>query len=202
MLFKRKRTKNTSKQDMIVKSYAYDALIEYGADSLPVSIPDYDPSKILIISWQKYFRHNAKPIYCDITKYDGLLMCLDADTNKRYIIFYDENMSYTLKNLVISKLLYYIRCGIADKNPGTYFACDSLSKAEEFASHYTCPDVILETCEITSAENIMYYCQVPFSLASRKARYFKNGYDRFIFPALERTLKDQFKLFIEKFAGK
>lgn len=192
MLFKRKRN---TKQDMTAKSYAYDALLEYNEDSLPISIPVSD--KIIMFSYQEYFCNHAYPIYCDITKYDGVLMYLGT----RYIILYDERLAHTTKHIVISKLLYYIQCGIADEYPGTYFTCNSISKSDEFANHFTCPDIILETCNIVSAEDIMYYCQVPFATASRKARYFKNGHDKFIFQSLERVLLDKFHLFIQEFTN-
>lgn len=194
MLFKRKTTKSTIERDIAVKTFAYDALIEYGVDSLPVIL---ESSNILIFSWQQYLQTHDKPLYCDITKYDGLIMCLNKDT-KHYVIFYNGDLTDTLKYWIISKLLYYIRCGMADENVGVYIPHDCLPEAETFAAHFICPDVILKSCDILNTEDIMEYCHVPFSVAARKARYLKNGYEYFVFPALEKLVKDKFALFIKK----
>ena len=202
MLYERENIKRVHEENAIIKSLAYDALIEYGINSLPVSIQDCESSEFFIFSWQQYLRTNEKPIYCDITKYDGLIMSLSKKDKKRYVIFYNEKLPLVSKQWIVARLLYYARCDIADNHPGVFFPYDCLPESEEFAYQFMCPDVVLETSGIVSAEDIMRYCQVPFGVALRKARYFKNGHDNFIFPALEKVVQKNFGLFFKNFFAK
>lgn len=96
------------------------------------------------------------------------------------------------KRWVIAKLLYYARSGFAEEHVGEYITPDEDPKATEFASCFMCPDAVLVERGILSEEDIMHYCQVPFSIARRKARYLKSGYDRFTLPSLEKLVKEQF----------
>jgi len=195
MLYERKSAKKIE-EDMMVKSYAYDALIEYGITSLPVNFPDYRLKNILITSFQQYFYTRKRPARINIGKEDGAVMCLEAGENAHFILFFDGNLSKEAKRWVIAKLLYYVRCGFAEEHVGTYIVSGELPKAIEFAQYFTCPDIILESHNILSAEDIIKYCQIPFSTASRKARYFKNGHNRFCLPTLERLVQENFKQYI------
>ncbi|MBQ2986938.1 MAG: hypothetical protein IJE23_05600 [Tyzzerella sp.] len=171
---------------MNVKSLAYDALIEYGIDSLPIRLGDKELNNIYIFSWQQYFSKCEKPVRSKIYKQDGAVMCLKATLDARYVLFYNDSLPEETKRWVIAKLLYYARSGFAQEHACKYIMPDEEVKATEFASHFLCPDVILSKYEILNAEDIIHYCRVPFSVARRKARYLKNGYKRFQLPSLEK----------------
>lgn len=202
MLFERKKTRYNTKEDMDAKSHAYNALAEYKITSLPVTLHDIRESKIYISSWQRYFRTDSKPMYFDTNLRNGAVMSLGENSNMHYVIFYDGNLTEPTRNWIIAKLIYYIRSGFADENPHKYITCDASHQAEIFATYFTCPDIVLEECNILSAEDIMEYCQVPFSVAERKARYLKNGHNKFIYSALENLVKEKFELYINNFCKK
>ena len=183
---------------MNVKSLAYDALIEYGIDVLPIKLGDKELNNIYIFSWQQYFSKCEKPMRSKICKQDGAVMCLKAYPDARYVLFYNESLPEETKRWVITKLLYYIRSGFAQEHACKYIMPDEEAKATEFASHFLCPDVILSQYEILNEEDIMHYCRVPFSVARRKARYLKNGYKRFQLPSLEKMVAAQFSRDIQR----
>lgn len=177
---------------MNIKSLAYDALVECAIHSLPIRIADYRLNNVYISSWQQYFLEHEKPVHSNIYKQDGVVMCLNANPDARYVIFYNDNLPEEAKRWVIAKLLYYTRCGFAEEHIGQYITPDEDPKATEFAGYFMCPDAILVECGILREEDIMHYCQVPFSVARRKARYLRSGYNRFMLPSLEKMVKEQF----------
>ena len=183
---------------MNVKSLAYDALIEYGFDSLPIRLGDKKLYNIYISSWEQYLLENEKAKYSNIYKQDGAVMCLGVSPVARYVIFYNDNLPEVTKQWVIAKLLYYTRSGFAEEHVGDYILPDEEAKATEFASHFLCPDVILAECGMFSEEDIMHHCRVPFSAARRKTRYLKNGYKRFQLPSLEKLVVEQFSHDIQR----
>lgn len=192
MLSKRKRIPDT--KEMLIKSSAYDALIEHDICSLPVSMPQ--DQTVIVFPMQCL---KEPPINCDIYKYDGVLMRLGTDDNKHYVLMYDNQLPHRVQNWVISKLLFYVKNGIADQYPNAYINCDSLNDADSFASHFTCPDVILEACEIKSTEEIMDYCEIPFDAAFCKSKYLKTGYEKFVSTTLEKVILNNFKSFLDWF---
>lgn len=180
--------------DATVKAHACDMLIERGEHSLPITTPQDD----MIIVFAMQFL-DEPPIYCDIYKYDGVIMHVTEDGINKYILMYNLNLSPSQKNWTIFKLMYYIKSGLAKKCSRSYINCDALPEAEVFASHYACPDVILDACKIFSSEKIMYYCDIPFDVAHRKAKYLKDSPIRLPFASLEKMIRENFRTFIEKF---
>lgn len=190
-----KTGKHTGKHDIDAKTLAYDALLEYDIYSLPTHFPICRVKNIHFLSWQEHLRDNGRTINCDVTKHDGLVMCVERGENKRFVILYDETLTDAYKHWVIAKLLYYIRSGEAEESPGVYFPCDTSPEAIEFASHFTCPDIVLKKRGILSTEDIMKYCQIPFPDALCKAKYLKNMRDNFAFTALELLIQNRFEAF-------
>lgn len=183
---------------MNVKALAYDALVECAIHSLPIEVKDFRLNNVYVFSWQQYLLQQEKPIHSNIYKQDGAVMCLRSKPNARHIIFYNDNLPEVTKRWVIAKLLYYVRSGFAEEHVGQYITPDEDSKATEFASCFMCPDAVLVECSILNEKDIMHYCQVPFSIARRKARYLKNGYNKFKLPSLENLVKKQFLNYTRK----
>ena len=183
---------------MNVKALAYDALIEYRIDSLPIRLGDKELNNIYIFSWQQYFSKCEKPVRSKICKQDGAVMCVKATPDARYVLFYNESLPEATKQWVIAKLLYYTRSEFGEEHVGRYITPDAEAKATEFASHFLCPDVLLSQCKIMNEQDIMQYCRVPFPVARRKAKYLKNGYKRFQLPSLEKMVAEQFSRDIQR----
>lgn len=193
MIFKRER-KEKLKNDVMIKSSAYNLLIEQKVHSLPVPTPQ---DKTIIVFPMQFLE--KPPIYCDIYKYDGVLMHLNSDNRKRYVLMYNDVLSEEKQDWTVFKLLYYVKSGIADDYPGMYINSDILPDSEIFAAHYACPDIVLEVCNILKSEDIVRYCHVPFDAAHRKSKYLKTGNTHFPFTTLENIILNNFSAFIKRF---
>lgn len=183
---------------MKTKSLAYDALVDYAISSLPIKIEGDSLKNIKFFSWQQYCAEIGKPKQSYIYRQDGAVMCLDANVEPQFVIFYNDGLPEKTKQWVIAKLLYYVRGGFAEGHVGQYIMPDDKKEAEEFATYFLCPDAVLSECGIVSEKDIMHYCQVPFQVARRKARSLKEGCERFMLPSLEKMVKEQFSHDIQR----
>lgn len=195
MFFKRQKFQNTN--EMLIKSSAYDALAEQKVSTLPVPTPQTETIIVFPMQCLK-----EPPLYCDIYQYDGVLMRVGSDNDKHYVLMFNLDASRPRQKWAIYQLLYYIKAGIADEHPKEYIRNELMPEAEIFASHFACPDIVLESCNIKQTETIMKYCDIPFDAAHRKYKYLKNGHKKFTFNSLEKMVENNFKQFIDSFPDK
>ena len=131
----------------------------------------------------------------------GSGMAMYVDTTGHYIVLYDEELPLSDIRWTIARLVYLIKSGRLEENPNVFHFSDDCAdsdKCDEFAYHFTCPDPILNECNISSASDIIKYCEIPFSFANVKSRLLKTSKNISSIPIIEKALENNFRSYIDQ----
>ena len=198
--FKREKISNEERRYIIFA--AYDALMEFNEHSLPVLSNDFCRivnSSIFIFSMQFVARKEGLMENYFSNAESG--MALYAPTTGHYIILYNDELSPSDIRWTIARLVYLIKSGRLKKTPNVFHFSDDCAdsdKCDEFAFHFTCPEPILKECNISSASDIIKYCEIPFSFANIKSRLLKTSKSIPSIPVIEKALKTNFSSYIDQ----
>lgn len=197
-----KREPVSKEEENYIRFTAYNTLIEFGETSLPV-FSEFDQiinSSIFIFSMQSISQrlgHNED--YFSIgDKGIGIYV---SRTEHHVLLYNDRLPSYEIR-WTIARLLYLVRSGILEDQPDMFHYADrheDMERCDIFAYYFTCPDAILDKCEIRSASDIIDHCGIPFSHADKKSRLLEKAANTNInsLQSLEEILEKNFALFIE-----
>lgn len=198
--FKREKISNEERRYIIFA--AYDALLEFNEHSLPVLSDDFCRivnSSIFIFPMQFVARKEGLPENYFSNAGSGMAMYV-ASTG-HYIILYDEGLPPSGIRWTIARLIYLIKSGRLEEDPNVFHFsddCTDSDKCDEFAYHFTCPDPILSECNISSASDIIKYCEIPFSFANIKSRLLKSSKNIPAIPSIEKALETNFRSYIDR----
>ena len=173
-----KREKLSKEERKYLKFAAYDALIEWDEHSLPVSDDYHQKAKydILVLPMQFVSLRlgHEETYFSDLGKFYSDCICMYVSTTKHFIILYNEHLQPDERRWNISKGLSLIKLGVLESSPDTFISVhyDEL-RSDEFTYFYTCPDIILNECKISSASEILMHCDIPFIYANRKEGFLK-----------------------------
>ncbi len=196
-----KREKISDEERRYIAFTAYETLLEFGERSLPV-LSDFCRivnSSIFIFPMQ--FIARKEGLTDGYFSHAGSGMALYADTTGHYIILYDEDLAPSGIRWTIARLLYLIKSGRLLETPNVFHFSDDCADSEKcdaFAYHFTCPDYILNECNISSASDIIKYCEIPFSFADKKSRLLKTSRGMPSMPAISEALDTRFRSYIER----
>lgn len=198
MLFFKKKSL-TKEEQKYMQYLAYDTLVELSEHSLPV-IEEYTSAcehGIKIVSMQYAASCSGKPedffILGDCTE----CFALYVGRTDHYLILFNEELPPDQRRWYISKALAMIKLGMLDDTPNEFFSIErDPLHSDEFSYFFTCPDIILEECDIKSPSDIIRYCNIPFANANKKSRYLAKVSSSKAFRTLEETIKKNFSAFI------
>lgn len=155
------------------KIFAYETLIKYNVSALPVPIKYQDGIKIFTMQFLAEFHHENVSDYFDTMGYRGFV-CYDSKHDK-HIIFINGDDPEDVQRWSIS-----IAIGLIESHNFNKESSISISEAtkyiEDFTYTYTCPDCILLRDNITSAEEIITSCRIPFNKAREKCKRLKMSF--------------------------
>ena len=197
-----KREKISNEERRYIRFAAYDALLEFNEHSLPVFSDDFCRivnSSIFIFPMQFIARKEglSENYFSNV----GSGMAMYVDTTGHYIVLYDEELPLSDIRWTIARLVYLIKSGRLKKTPNVFHFSDDCAdsdKCDEFAFHFTCPDPILNECNISSASDIIKYCEIPFSFANVKSRLLKTSKNISSIPIIEKALENNFRSYIDQ----
>ncbi len=198
--FKREKISNEERRYIIFA--AYDALLEFNEHSLPVLSDEFCRivnSSIFIFPMQ--FVAKKEGLTENYFSNAGSGMALYVASTGHYIILYDEKLSPSDIRWTIARLIYLVKSGRLKETPNVFHFSDDCAcsdKCNEFAYHFTCPEPILKECNISSASDIIKYCEIPFSFANIKSRLLKSSKSIPSEPTLEDALKTNFSSYIDE----
>lgn len=201
MLQIRKKEKNS--ESISVRYLAYDALLLYEMESLPVNPVDalmpLDQVQLrpleyclnLIDFVPGYLTQELEKGFVFYSKEDG-----------KYYIIYNSNSPKDEIRWFITTAIAAIRIDHVRYYMGEDAYIDGLlkdSEAQEFAFHFLAPDPVLNACSFTTAASIIKYCKIPFEKAFRKEKYLKRAEKRkyVIKYAVEDLIIQRFKKYID-----
>ena len=199
-----KREKLSKEERKYLKFSAYDALIEWNETSLPVSDDYLQKTKhdIFVLSMQfvSVRLGHEENYFSDLGENYKDCFCMYVSATKHFLILYNEHLQPNERRWNISKGLSLIKLGVLELHPDTFISVhyDEL-KSDEFSYFYTCPDVILNECDILSASKILKYCDIPFVQANKKETFLKKLIPSKSLQFIEELLKKNFSSFISLF---
>lgn len=196
-----KREKISDEERRFITFAAYDALLEFDEHSLPV-LSDFCRivnSSIFIFPMQ--FVARKEGLTEDYFSHGGNGMAMYVSSTGHYIILYDEALPPSDIRWTIARLVYLIKSGRLEENPNVFHFsdyCADSDKCDEFAYHFTCPDPILNECSISSASDIINYCEIPFSFANKKSSLLKTSKNLRPIQFIEEALQINFRPYIDR----
>lgn len=204
MLFFKKKTLSKEEQNYM-KFLAYDALVELSENSLPV-IDEYTSAckhgiKIYSMQYAAAVSGEAEDFF--IFEECSECFALYVGRSEHYLILYNDELPPDKRRWYISNALALIKLGMLEDSPNEFFSIqrDPLH-SDEFSYYFTCPDVILDECNIKSPSDIIKYCKIPFSYANKKSMHLTNETSSKTFHTLEKVIKKNFSSFIRIFQKK
>lgn len=162
MLFKRE-TKST-------KEFAYEALIKYNITSLPVPIKYSKDIRIYSMQFLANYHKENVSEYFNKFGYRGFTFYEPKYDN--YVIFYNENDPEEMQRWVVSSAIALIEYHQLSDDYGTSLTYLP-EYIDDFTYIYTCPDCVLKRDDISSAEQIIKVCKIPFNKAREKVKRLK-----------------------------
>lgn len=163
LLFKRKPA----------KIFAYETLIKYDISALPVPLKYQDDIKIFTMQFLAKYHHQNVSDYFDVMGYRGFV-CYEPKY-KNYVIFINGDDPEDVQRWSISIAIGLIESR-SFRNGRSFSISEATKYIEDFTYTYTCPDCILLRDNITSAENIIASCGIPFSIAREKCKRLKTSF--------------------------
>lgn len=199
MRLSKKSRQISEEESRYINFIAYDALIDFGEKSLPV-FPEFDrviDSTIFILPMRTAAKMGGHEEDWYAVGGDGIVMYVSATGH--YIILYDDQLPNPDIRWTISKMIYLIKSGTSEDQPNTFCRSDSddVDKYNTFAYQFTCPDIVLNECDISEASDIIKYCKIPFAHANIKSRLLKIAVKIKSLKLLEETLKENFRQYIK-----
>lgn len=192
----------SKEEENYIRFTAYNTLIEFGETSLPV-LSEFDQiinSSIFIFSMQSISRKlgHSEDYFSIGDKGIGIYVSM---TGHHVLLYNDRLPSYEIR-WTIARLLYLVISGKLERQPDMFHFADcheDMERCDIFAYYFTCPDTILDKCEIRSAADIIAHCKIPFSYADKKSRSLGKAANTSIksLQSLVEILKENFALFIE-----
>lgn len=182
-----------------VTTLAYNALLDYDVKELPVMPKEIfrKSEEVYLITEQTYALRNG---YSFEKVHREMGDWAVAYSNDHYYIYYNRDCSEYEVRWILSNALACIELDLVNL-PLT--RCSFLSsindskKTEEFTYAFTAPDAILKRCGLTSAEDVIKYCRIPFQRAFKKSRLLQRRLKRQ--HAVDRLLLNNFQGFIRMF---
>ena len=196
-----KREKISDEERRYIAFAAYNALLEFGEQSLPVLSDFCRIVNASIFIFPMQFAARKEGLTEDYFSHAGSGMALYVASTGHYIILYDEDLPPSDIRWTIARLIYLIKSGRLEETPNEFHFSDDCAdskKCDEFAYHFTCPDHILKECSISSASDIIKYCESPFSFANIKSRLLKTSRGIPAIPMIEKALDTNFRSYIER----
>ena len=150
----------SAEEEKYIKFTAYDALIEFDANQLPV-FPEFIQiinSTIFIFPMQYVARKEGHHEGYFSTGGKGIVIYVR--NTGHYIMLYDEQLTPEEIRWTISKLLYLIKSGDLENRPNVFHYADKgerIAHCNSFAYQFTCPDVVLKACGIQEADEIIQH---------------------------------------------
>lgn len=197
-----KREDLSREEDKYIRFIAYDTLIDFDEKSLPV-LSEFDRfinSSILILPMQFVARKEGHEEDYYSRGGDGIVMYVSATDH--YIILYNDQMPDIEIRWTISKLLYLVKSGIADEHPNVFHYANRTyyeKHCEAFAYQLTCPDAVLNECNIKSAAGIIEHCKIPFSYANIKSKLIETSTHIKSLQLVEKAIINNFHHYIKSF---
>lgn len=189
----------SAEEEKYIKFTAYDALIEFDANQLPV-FPEFIQiidSTIFIFPMQYVARKEGHHEGYFSTGGKGIVIYVR--NTGHYIMLYDEQLTPEEIRWTISKLLYLIKSGDLENRPNVFHYADKgerIAHCNSFAYQFTCPDVVLKACGIQEADEIIQHCKIPFTYANIKSRLLKMATNSKSLQFAEKILKKSFSAYI------
>lgn len=159
----------------LIKLSAYDALMKFNVRTLPV-----DPINLLNsrddISLYSYsfFQSAVGATLKDITTSFGPYgAAIYVREYKKYFLYYNDMSSIAFVRWTLIRLLGAIELGSVDSISFFIIGYRDDGDCDTFAYYFAAPDVILKAVGISSPEEIMQNCQIPFDKAYRKSKNLK-----------------------------
>ncbi len=201
MIFFKKNTLSREEKKYM-QFLAYDLLVELNENALPV-INKY--ASAYKHGFHIYSMQAVAAQFGEAEDYFILPGCsecfaLYVGDSDHYLILYNEELPLDKRRWYISRALALIKFGMLDNSPNEYFSIQrDVIHSEEFSYHFTCPDIILDECDIKSSSDIIKYCNIPFFYANKKSRYLAKATASKTFRTLEKMIKRNFSAFIQGF---
>lgn len=182
-----------TKSEIICK--AYEALIKYDVNSLPVNVNF--KKRVSLLSIQLL----SKVQKINVNEYDADGKLVYQSEFQRYIVLYDNTAPPAEIRWLIALVVAYIE--LYPDVKGDVELSRVNNSVVDFAYIFTAPDCILDACSISSSEDIMKACCIPFYRAREKSKRLKLRFD---VPSTYRAnvaqvLTLDFSLFISKYKG-
>lgn len=185
-----------------ITTLAYNALLDYDVKELPVMPKEIfrKSEDVYLISEQTYAVRNGysfEKVHKEMG--DWAVAC----HNEHYYIYYNRDCSEYEVRWILSNALACIELDLVNlplSSSGFYSSINGSKKTEEFTYVFTAPDTVLKHCGITSAEDVIKYCKIPFQRAFKKSRLLlqrrlKRQH------AIDRLLLNNFQGFIQTYGG-
>lgn len=172
---------------------AYEALIKYDVNSLPVNVNF--KNRVSLLSIQLL----SKVQKINVNEYDADGKLVYQSDFQRYIVLYDNTAPPTEIRWLIALVVAYIELYPDMKDDVELSHVNN--SVVDFAYIFTAPDCILDKCSISSSEDIMRACGIPFYRAREKSKRLKLKFD---VPStycanVAQVLTLDFSLFISKY---
>ena len=155
---------------LLLRLAAYNILTKYETDSLPI-----DPlsqlqldDKVKIYSQQFLAEYWGDDIGYYLKEYEHGFLTYSADMDK-HIVFYNEEDPPEVKRWMLAVAISEIFLSTKVDEMAIALS-DRYTYAEEFSYFYLAPDIILDRCKISTMEEILEYCKIPFNKAHYKAK--------------------------------
>lgn len=182
-----------------IKLTAYNTLLDCGVKTLPV-----DPLKILksrcdinlnSFTFFEKFGWSMDDFKQAYGTYGGVNFNIKL---KKYFISYNDNNPDILVNWTLACLLACIELGNVDSVSFLIITCHEGDDSDIFADYFLSPDVILKAAGITSAEDIISECHIPFNKAYKKSKKIQFSFGGFR-NSIDKVLKFSFDEYIESY---
>ena len=137
-----------------IRLMAYEALLKYGVDSLPINFNYGENIKIFSMQLLAGCFHEDPREYIRLWKHNGIVLySVEYD---KYIIFFNADDPIDSIRWSLATALGYIEMGYSYRvfERGITLR-RNVSSIDAFSFCYTCPDFLTDECEITTAEKIM-----------------------------------------------
>lgn len=173
-----------------IRDSAWQCLIDFKADSLPVSVAAIARNANITVTKNRD-AHALSENELGKTLTDG----------KSWIIIYDDTLPEEVSRFAIAHELGHIFLG-HDMAYVKYSHLKQFEKkpkselqADAFALRLLCPACVLWGLNISKAEDISVCCKVPYNIAEQRAKRMKELYKRnkFLTTPLEKEVYKQFE---------
>lgn len=195
--------KTSSDYNIGIMNIAYDALITYGADCLPINPLSYLKKQDNV----SIYNYDEFPRLIDITTETlisefGKGILIYSEEDDKYCIIYNPNLEESDLRLFLSYCIAAARLQMDEfmvESGSGYTNFENSNIINDFTHFFIAPDPILKECKIYKTEEILKYCQIPFKFAHDKHKRLRSARKHSIRYATEDLLIKNFSKFIRSF---